>query len=233
MKPMEALGPKARALIDSGRAAYRPQSGDRERIEAALRARLGAQALPRDAAIGGAQRPWLRRWPVLSGAAVGIGVTAMLVLRSWSSPDADARPTQPKPAQADLPLAQPTPVSPPPLAPPDPVPVQDASSTPARTASPPNTLAQEVALLARATREIGLGKPLKALKALDDHARRFPNGLLREERRSARAQALCALGRIEEGRAEQAALAPRSPTAARAGQACDAAARSQAEARAR
>jgi hypothetical protein len=48
--------------------------------------------------------------------------------------------------------------------------------------------------------------------------------LLEEERRSATAQALCMLGRVAEGRAEQRHLAPQSPAASRAKQACDAAA---------
>jgi hypothetical protein len=56
-------------------------------------------------------------------------------------------------------------------------------------------LAQEVAILSRATSELHAGRPANALKAIDEHARKFPNGLLVEERRAARTQALCALGR--------------------------------------
>jgi hypothetical protein len=44
---------------------------------------------------------------------------------------------------------------------------------------------------------------------------------LSEERRSARAQALCRLGRVAEGRAEQAHLSPGSPAALQAKHACD------------
>jgi hypothetical protein len=79
-----------------------------------------------------------------------------------------------------------------------------------------------VALLSRATSALRAGRAAEALKALDEHRRKFPNGTLSEERRAARAQALCSLGRIDEGRAELSLLAPRSPAAARASQVCDA-----------
>jgi len=62
----------------------------------------------------------------------------------------------------------------------------------------------------------------EALKALDEHRRKFPNGFLTVERRAARAQALCSLQRVGEGRAELARMAPDSPAAARSRQVCDA-----------
>jgi hypothetical protein len=65
------------------------------------------------------------------------------------------------------------------------------------------------------------------VKVLDEHQRRFPSGALSEERRAAKAQALCLLGRVDEGRAELARLAPRSPAAATAQQVCDGAAADQ------
>jgi hypothetical protein len=44
---MSELSDKARALARSGRTAFRPTDGDRARVSAALRSRLGAAALPR------------------------------------------------------------------------------------------------------------------------------------------------------------------------------------------
>ena len=82
-------------------------------------------------------------------------------------------------------------------------------------------LAQEVALLTRATSDLRAGRAADALKALDEHQRKFPNGVLSVERRAARAQALCSLKRVSEGRAELTRLAPQSPAAARAKQVCD------------
>jgi hypothetical protein len=110
---------------------------------------------------------------------------------------------------------------------PTPAPAENIARTPAR-ATPPSVrehdeLAREVALLARATKELHAGNARKALNTLETHRRKFPNGSLAEERRAATAQALCALGRVSEGRAEQARLAPNSPAASRAKQLCDAA----------
>ena len=81
-------------------------------------------------------------------------------------------------------------------------------------------LAREVALLSRASSELLAARPAAALQALDEHARRFPDGVLSQERAAARARALCALGRTKEGQAELAKLTPGSPHAARAAKAC-------------
>jgi hypothetical protein len=58
------------------------------------------------------------------------------------------------------------------------------------------------------------------LRALEVHQRRFPAGALTEERRAAKAQALCLLGRVDEGKAELRKLDARSPAAARGQQVC-------------
>jgi TolA-binding protein len=91
---------------------------------------------------------------------------------------------------------------------------------------PKDHLAQEVALLSRATSALRAGRAADALKTLNEHQRQFPRGMLAQERRGARAQALCALGRRQEAQADLATLArtaPQSPQAARARQACEAA----------
>lgn len=92
--------------------------------------------------------------------------------------------------------------------------------TRARNRDSTNTLAREVALLSRATRALRAGRNAEALEVLREHERVFPDGAMVEERISARAQALCALGRTEEGLAALARLPPRTPAAARATQAC-------------
>jgi hypothetical protein len=204
MKDQPQLSPEARALIDVGRSAQRGSPADRARIEAALRARLGPEALP--AADSGARTLGLARGYALTG--VAIGVCALAGVALWAlHPHAHA------------------PAAPPALAAPGHVPIATAPvlEAPVVAAQPlqQDRTAQEVALLARATRELRAGHAGKALKALDEHARRFPNGVLSEERRSARAQALCALGRRSEGRGEVAQLPADSPAAARATQACE------------
>jgi hypothetical protein len=92
-----------------------------------------------------------------------------------------------------------------------------------RTHQRPDHLAQEVALMSRATSALKAGRADEALRLLSAHQQRFASGVLKQERQAAKAQALCLLGRPREGRAELANLAPGSPTAASARAVCDAA----------
>ena len=85
---------------------------------------------------------------------------------------------------------------------------------------PKNRLAEEVALLSRATTALHSGRPQDALSALAQHQRQFPRGHLSLERAAARAQALCQLGRKMEAERELSRLPRSSPQAARARRAC-------------
>jgi len=218
---MTALDPKARALVEAGRRALRSTAGDRERIEAALRARLGDAALPPDAGV--TQVATTASWQALTGAAIGVCVLAGVALYALrpapSAPAPDARPATHRPAP------QTTPADPPSAVPERAAPAHSIvpPSTPPASASPRarDALAREVALLSRATSALRAGHPAAALRTLADHQRHFPTGALVEERRAAKAQALCLLGRVGEGRAELARLTPQSPAAATAQQVCD------------
>lgn len=77
-------------------------------------------------------------------------------------------------------------------------------------------------MLSRATTQLRAGQAAKALRALDEHQRRFPAGALTEDRRAAKAQALCLSGQVAKGRAELKLLLPQSPGAARAKEVCGA-----------
>jgi hypothetical protein len=86
-----------------------------------------------------------------------------------------------------------------------------------------DALSEEVAILSRAETDLYGGRAESALKALDEHERRFGHGVLEEERTAARIQALCALGRTAEADTELARLArisPKSPHAEHSRQAC-------------
>jgi hypothetical protein len=72
------------------------------------------------------------------------------------------------------------------------------------TAAP--ALSPELRLLAQAQRALRDGKLAQALDLLDEHADRFPEGALQEERHSARAVTLCRLGKHGAARAERARL---------------------------
>jgi hypothetical protein len=233
---MPDLSPEAQALVRSGRHAYRPNEADRERVLDALRGQLGdavvlGAAAPRSFAASAhakAIRTALSYWKTM-GLAVFAGGSLIFGLRleyghASSSPRAPgaaivvgAATNDLLPSNEDTPLPE---VS---------TGTEEKPASPlvdARPVSPRHThdgLSDEIAILSRAETELHGGRPESALKALDEHERRFPNGVLTEERIAARSQALCALGRTAEADAQLARLARISPHSAheeRARQAC-------------
>ncbi len=218
-----ALSPQARALLEASRKTLRSTTADRERIEAALRLRLGPAALPE--AGGLAPSPRAFGWQAAAGVAAGVCVIAAVALFSLR----EVPPTrEPAPQQTVQPPAPASPQHGPVLAPQPsaagapapPTIVTGPKRRPPRAARPRDRLADELTLLARATSELRAGHATAALTALEEHQRKFPSGALREERRAAKAQALCALGRVREGEAELAGLPPQFPAAQRARQLC-------------
>ena len=234
---MDDLNPKARALVDVGRSAFRPGADDRARVEAALRARLGADVLPPARSltrhVSAPVKRGAARLALGAGAVVVVGAT-FFALRPGAQPASEttAHSSQLRAAAPDAPATHDAsdpgadgPASTRAAASPGqtPAPVASVPSVAAPSSShAPNRLAQEVALLSRATAALQAGHPAKALRALDEHQRKFPSGALSEERRTAKAQALCLVGRLTSGRAELALLSPQSPAAARAQQVCEA-----------
>jgi hypothetical protein len=212
----------ARELIELSRNLLRPTIADRRRVEEALRARLGAAALPLQ--VRPAPRAAGLPWPLFSSVAVGAVLVALTLLVAFHQGPRAKGPG----LAATIPVA--TPVvsaasAPEPTATSAPVPVPVAvDSSKGRPSLPSPTddpLSQEVALLVRATADLLAGRVSEALKSLDEHQRKFPNGILTEERRTARAQALCSLGRRSEAQAELAQLAPQSLAVAHARQYCE------------
>lgn len=98
-------------------------------------------------------------------------------------------------------------------------PAPDDASTPLDASAPDDasagsTLAAENRLLAQARAALIEGEPSRALGRLDEHARRFPDGVLSEERQALRAVALCEAGREAEGDAAARAFLRAHPQAA-------------------
>ncbi|HTU60672.1 MAG TPA: hypothetical protein VMF89_19605 [Polyangiales bacterium] len=212
---MTELSPRARALIERSRASLRPTNVDRERIEAALQAKLSSQLAPT------VEQATRGSWRMFARAGLGVcvvGVMAALVL--VPEPQKPVSSTRVPPAAVVRPLPAPTPAAPVSELP---APTRLAPSPePKASVKSPNAedrLAIEVELLSHATRALRAGNANAALEALDQHQRRFPKGKLRQERRIAKARALCALGRVEEGRAELTDL-PSAPAMVRAQKDC-------------
>ena len=227
---MTELSPEARALIRAGSSVLRPSAGDRARIRASLAGRLGAAVVITPGTAGASPAKSLLTWPNMSALALGVGVAGMGAFLALREP---APAPQPLPATrlvattANVPARPSTAVvavSPAraELAPPE----KAAPSPPEqRRAALPvvDGLAEEVSILSRATSALRASRPADALTLLDEHQRKFPNGRLAEERRGARVQALCALGRRPEAESALARLekaAPRSPHVTRARKAC-------------
>jgi hypothetical protein len=244
------LTPDAEELVRTARAALRPSVADRDRVFQRLLQRVppgtesdGNAAKRTGPAMG---RATLAK---VTGVVVGLiaaGAAAFFTLRQDPSANAIA----PGPAIPVLtpPRDAPHPVSSSPTL----VPPADTAATVADTAPPParslstnegasaaprtrsarpagerssapDTLSAEVALIARASADLHAARPAAALEVLDEHRRRFPNGVLVQERAAARIRALCALGRVKEAKIELARLTrtnPDSPHTARAAREC-------------
>jgi hypothetical protein len=237
---MSRLSPEAEQLVRAGRAVLRPSDADRERVFVGLLQRTGdvpdagaAATKPSEAAAGSKLTLW-KATGALAGLAVA-GAGAFFALRP--EPAAIAfPPASVTPATVAAVEAAPVAMAAKPLPSPTSTSTEQSkaheseelpSVTPPRAASsrraPPragDALAREVALLSRASSELHAARPAAALQALNEHARRFPAGVLAQERAAARARALCELGRTSEAQLELAKLTPGSPHAARAAQAC-------------
>jgi hypothetical protein len=225
---MSNLSPNSRALLREARGALRPKEEDRERVSAALRTRLGLAALPvalgHQVASASALGTKSSFWTVVTGIAASASLVGGLVYVAIDGARTDvplrrlerATLSMPRVPQPALPSAAPASS----VMEPERVSVPDAPTASARRS---DRLAQEVTILSRAARELRGGRAAEALKALDEHQRKFPSGALAEERRAAKAQALCALGRSAEAKTELSRLArssPQSASAARAAQFC-------------
>jgi len=198
---MLGLDPDLRQLVDEARGCDDPVAADRARVTRALAVRLGAGALAAAAttattaaattattatALGGSAvrttaMAGLGSGAKLAGALVlagtlGVGASVATRSRHAPAPGREARPTAVTRSAAPAPL---------------PANARGASG-----------LEEEVQLLREAQQAMREGHPDRALALVDEHARRFPEGLLRQERIAVRVLALCALGRTGQARRE-------------------------------
>jgi hypothetical protein len=215
---------RARELIQSSRDLTRPTIADRERVEDALRARLGAAVLP--LRVRAAPPLACLPGPLVSSVAVGAALMALALLVAFhQGPRAPGSGrAAPMPVAVPVVSAAPAPggaatSSPVPM--PVPVAVSESKHRPSLSSPADDPLSLEIEILVRATTDLLAGRVKEALISLDEHQRRFPNGILTQERRTARAQALCSLGRRSEAQTELAQLAPQSLAVVRAQQYCE------------
>jgi hypothetical protein len=222
---MSRLTPEAEKLVQAGRAVFRPDGADRERVFRALLPKLGAGAAFQMSAPSHAPAA-ANGMLVKSAVVVGLGIAGaglFFGLRPEPMPTQKAAVVAPAIPAPKTPAPGNETAGAKPVTPEAPPAEQRTTLTPRPADSRPDSLAQEVALLSRASSELHGGNPQAALAALDEHQRKFPGGVLTQERSAARVQALCALGRTKEAQSELARLArtsPNSPLEARARKAC-------------
>ncbi len=231
---MSDLSPELMELVLAGKSAARPSEADSARVMAALRARLG------DAAVLGAETGRAAAGSS-SGFAFGkvaaIGIAGLAVAGGFwfftaRTPRVVSSEPQAIPSVAAT-IAAETAVVPAAMASSAPVSpqldeaalsgsnkVEHSDARAVASHHGRDSLSEEVAILSRAETELHAGKPEAALRLLNEHERRFGNGLLAEERIAARVQALCALGRTSEADAQLARLSPKSLHGEQARQAC-------------
>jgi hypothetical protein len=224
---MSTLSPKGQNLVRAGRRAFLPTDAERERLLSALRTQLGDTALPPDmSSVATPAAAGQSIWQLVSVVVVGmsiVGGTVFFALRPETKREYAQEQERVAPVAATMQVIDT-------YVPPSAEQPASAAATPSTDPPvPPATsahhaqdrLAAEVAILSRATRDLRANRPAESLKALDEYRRKFPKGLLSEEQRAARTQALCSLGRFEEAKARLAELAPKSPLAVQAKQFCD------------
>jgi hypothetical protein len=83
-----------------------------------------------------------------------------------------------------------------------------------------DSISEEAAILARAQSELRHGRAAQALQILAEHERRFKQGILSQERKTVRIQALCQMGRVAEANALMRGVSPQSLTGQSVRQAC-------------
>ncbi len=227
---MSTLSREARALVAAGKSELLPTQVDRSRVTLLLSRQLGAAGLVLSApakAVPALAAGKVRRILTIVGTLGVVGLTGFAYFsRNGAHVPVAPNAGQPLPTQqySGVPEQEAARTVSPPVA--------EATSTdpvkigaPARTAKASHdSLGEEVQILSRAERELHNGRPALALKALDEHQRRFSSGALAQERSAARIQALCALGRTSEAKAESVKLmriSPKSPQAAQAKLPCE------------
>lgn len=215
---MSNLSQAATELIQAGRAALQPSAADHQRVLTALMMKIDGGAPPATSGSSSSGLTGIGKISLVKvvGAIVGIGIGSGGLYLALNSNDSHSAAThlgaptvsahEPKVANLQTPIESSQVRNP----------LENAALgvyPSAQTIEPStnDSLAHEVAILSRASAELHEGQPQKALDQLAEHQRKYPEGLLVQERLAARVQALCALGRTVEARAELMQLAKLSP----------------------
>lgn len=233
------LRPEDEDLLSKARHGLGPSARDRARVRAALVAGLAATMAPTAAAAVGGMKVGLG-FKLVGLAVVTLAISGAAVVSRSTPPTtgrAAERALEPPPASV---VAAPPPVPaledvPPPvetIAAPLPKPRKRVASVappaPAASMLPEPTVAsgalgEETKLVSAANAALRAGDGRAALAAIEDHQRRFPAGVLAEERDAQRVEAMCLAGQTAEARERAARFGrdrPGSPLLTKVKAAC-------------
>ena len=195
-------------IIDRGRRGHTPSDEDRARVRRKLVNRLGEAAFLRGRVARAA-----RRWTLakIGVALVVIGGVGLYAARGREKAPgvkppfpAVTAPSALATTEEEAPLPMPTAAAPEPaptsVVRPQGAPTMAPSVSTAKLPQPEaraaDSLEAEMSLLSAAQRAIVGHDWALALRNLDEHEKRFPTGVLSEERAAARVVALCGAGRV-------------------------------------
>ena len=215
----EDLRPSAREVVDAARRARTPSDAQRERAYQALLAGLSGGAVVGTAKVAGKSALLWLKWAL--PAALVVASAGTYVWRAQRQPAPAPRAVAPSAALA---------VSAPPAPPVAPPPDASASNAlavepsalppikaPASAKPSSDDLVQELSLLHQALAASQSGNAASALELAQQHAQRYPNSRLRNERDAIEVRSLCALGRAADAKRIADRLrgrAPNSPVSA-------------------
>jgi hypothetical protein len=230
------LNPRAQALVESVRATESPSDRDKARIRRRVLARVAAATLasaagtasseaPASVGVGKATASVAATKATLAGVATSVFVAGAVAV-GWVSTH-DVGETNPVRWGASTVASAEATVAPRPPAPSIPA-YSEVVPAPRETSIRPrgragSTLEQELPLLQSAQEALRGGDTDRALGLLETHAKRFPDGMLAQERRAVHAMAVCRKNGRAAGRAEADEFlldAPASPLAQRVRAVC-------------
>jgi hypothetical protein len=235
---MSDLSPELQELVFAGKNASSPTPADFTRVQDALLTRLGTTVyvgtgVAQKNTPGSAARLLTSKVITITafGVALVLSGTAYVVAQRRTSKTVAKPPIEVVAATTILsvPSISPIATTSPAI---EPTPSTELSSPSATTNDvvvvsrahasnrPSDSLSEEASILSRAEAELHRGRAEYALRLLNEHERKYPKGILAEERTAARIQALCSLGRNVEANSQLARLKPGSLHGARTQQAC-------------
>jgi hypothetical protein len=199
-RPTPPLPPETRALLDQERAIPPVPAVVRARVLARARASLAAAVLVGRSAPAAAPRTrWAAAAALICVVGVGVGAAAYQIRAHLQQP--------PKPAPVAPPVEKVAPPPPPAVI----VPAAPERAVETHRLSPRDAARAELRLLQQARAAVARADYAAALTPIGEHARRFRDGRLVEEREALRVKSLAGLGRTEDAHRAAVAFRARFP----------------------